>query len=239
MLKQSLRNIAMLSALMFVGHAGATDEQASLQWQFDVLLDGKRIGYQTFDIQQDGATQVLTTEASFDVKFLFVTAFRYRHNNTEVWNEGCLSRIDAETDSNGKKFEVRGERADDGFKLESSQGSAALPACVQTFAYWNPTVLESPRLLNTQTGAYEEVSVTPEGPDEITVAGDTVEALRYRLSVKGGDITLWYSASDNTWLGLEAPAKGGRKILYQAAGVPTLTAEMQAKLTLPSLSEPT
>ena len=143
------------------------------------------------------------------------------------------------TNSNGKKFEVRGERAGNEFKLESSQGSATLPACVQTFAYWNPTVLDSPQLLNTQTGAYEDVTVTLEGRDEIPVADDIVEALRYRLSVKGGDITLWYSASNNTWLGLEAPAKGGRKILYQAAGVPTLTAEMQAKLTLPSLSEPT
>lgn len=207
-------------ACVFVDHANAMDEMPTQQWQFDVLLDGKPIGFQTFDVQQDGSTKILTTEASFDVKFLFVTAFRYRHQNTEVWKDGCLSSIEAATNSNGKKFEVRGATVDDGFSLQSAAGETMLPGCVQSFAYWNPEVLESTQLLNSQTGVYENVSLSLEGPDQITVAGELVDARRYRLSAKAGDITLWYAASDNTWLGLEAPAKGGRKILYQAVTVP-------------------
>lgn len=201
-------------------HANSADESRGKHWEFNVYLDGKPIGYHTFEVEEDGAREVLTTEASFDVKFLFVTAFRYRHQNTEVWNDGCLSSIDAATDSNGKKFEVRGSAAVARFDLQSSSGSRALPSCVRTFAYWKPTVLSSSQLLNSQTGAYEDVSITLDGRDEVSVAGQTVEALRYRLSAETGDIKLWYSAVDNTWLGLEAPAKGGRKIFYEAVVVP-------------------
>lgn len=215
--------LTLFAAMAMTGNVRAADGTESKQWRFDVLLDGKSIGYQTFDVRQDGAIEVLTTEASFDVKFLFVTAFRYRHRNTEVWNGGCLLSIDASTNSNGKKLEVRGEDAGDGFDLQSAAGATTLPGCVQTFAYWSPAVLESPQLLNSQTGAYEDVSVTPEGPDQVAVAGKPVDALRYRLSSKAGDITLWYSASDNTWLGLEAPAKGGRTLLYKAVTVPEAT----------------
>ena len=75
-------------------------------------------------------------------------------------------------------------------------------------------------MLNSQTGDYEHVSVTLEGPDQISVAGQLVDALRYPLSAQAGDIKLWYSTIDKTWLGLEAPAKGGRKIIYKAVAVP-------------------
>jgi hypothetical protein len=163
---------------------------------------------------------VLTTEASFDVKFLFITAFRYRHQNTEIWNDGCLASIDASTDSNGQQFDVRGEIGDGSFNLLSAEGLMMLPRCVQTFTYWNPAILESQKLLNSQTGDYEDVSVTLEAREQVTVAGERVDALRYRLSAQSGDIILWYSSTDNTWIGLEAPAKGGRKILYQAVVVP-------------------
>lgn len=210
----------MLIACAIASGANAADELPGMQWRFDVALDGKPIGFHAFELQHDGSKQVLTSEASFDVKFLFVTAFRYRHKNTEIWNDGCLSSIDASTDSNGKQLDVRGEINEENFELLSAEGSATLPRCVQTFAYWNPAILESQKLLNSQTGAYEDVTVTLEGQEQLTVAGERIEALRYRLSAKAGDITLWYSSEDNTWVGLEAPAKGGRKLRYQAVVVP-------------------
>ncbi len=222
-----IKGISTLIACGIASSAYAVDDVPGKQWQFDVALDGKPIGSHTFELQHDGSKQVLTTEASFDVKFLFVTAFRYRHQNTEIWNDGCLLSIDASTDSNGKQLEVRGAIGDRSFDLLSADGSTTLPGCVQTFAYWNPAILESQKLLNSQTGAYEDVTVTLEGREQVPVAGEPVDALRYRLSAAAGDITLWYSAEDNTWIGLEAPAKGGRKIRYQAVVVPDRDASQQ------------
>lgn len=228
-MKKSLTTLGIALIACIAGvQASATSAEAGARWKFDVSLDGKPIGFHSFDLQQDGSQTVLTTEASFDVKFLFVTAFKYRHQNTEVWRDDCLLSINASTSSNGKEQVVRGTATEDSFSVQGTAGSEVLPSCVQTFAYWNPSMLESNRLLNSQTGAYEDVSVTLEGRDEVAVAGTPVEALRYRLSVKAGDITLWYSAEDQTWLGLEAPAKGGRKLLYQAVSIPQESPQMVA-----------
>ncbi len=191
-----------------------------LEWQFGVLLDDKRIGYHNFNVSYDGNQRVLETEAKFDVKVLFLTAFRYRHSNTEIWNDGCLASIDASTNNNGDQLEVIGRRDGGAFALRSHNGESELPKCVQSFAYWNPAILESERLLNSQTGEYEDVSVNFEGEDEVSVGGKSVDALRYRLSAKRGDITLWYATDDRRWLALEAPAKGGRTIRYEPLAVP-------------------
>lgn len=194
----------------------------TLNWEFDVLLDDKEIGYHTFSVANDGSTAIMESEAEFDVKFLFITAFRYRHENTEVWSDGCLSSIDAMTIRNGDLLEVKGEQGADSFAVSGQNGTATLEDCVQTFAYWNPAILDSERLLNSQTGEYEDITVSFEDRDEVVVGERPVAALRYRLSAKAGDITLWYSSDDRRWLALEAPAKGGRTIRYQPTLIPQI-----------------
>lgn len=193
---------------------------ASLDWEFEVSLDDRKIGYHSFSVREDAGRQVLETEAAFDVKLLFITAFKYRHNNTEIWDQGCLESIDARTSANGKLFEVTGSREADKLAVSSNTGDEELGDCVRTFAYWNPDVLESTRLLNSQTGEYESVTVSRDGDDTVAVNGEETDAIRYTLETKGGDIKLWYSKDTRCWLALEAPAKGGRTIRYTPVTVP-------------------
>ena len=109
-------SVTLLAAMLPMA-ASATMESRS--WDFRVLLDGDRIGYHRFELIDDGDLRRLTSEAKFDVRFLFVNAFRYRHKNTEVWDDGCLQSIDARTQSNGKKLAVLGERErQDRFRLK-------------------------------------------------------------------------------------------------------------------------
>ena len=186
-----------------------------------MLLNDKPIGFHSFSLNGDGERQRLTTEAQFDVKFLFINAFRYRHDNTEIWGNGCLDSINARTDSNGDLLSVRGQRIEDSFELEGQPGLQLPGNCIQTFAYWNPDILDSTQLLNSQTGELEDVTVTRESLDVIDVNGKTVEAVRYRLLAKAGAITLWYSNDESRrWLALEAPAKGGRTLRYIPVRIP-------------------
>lgn len=215
---KSLRTLLLAVSLMTAYAGVAAAEQQS--WRFDVSLDGKPIGFHTFNIARNGTQEVLTTEAQFDVKFLFITAFRYRHYNTEVWDNGCLASIDASTNSNGDELRVSGTAAGNGFDLSSESGSTILPGCVRTFAYWNPDVLQANQLLNSQTGEYENVSVEFEQVEQLQIGESKLEARRYRLSAESGDIRLWYASADGTWLALEAPAKGGRTISYMAVDLP-------------------
>jgi hypothetical protein len=192
----------------------------SATWQFRVLLDDREIGFHRFEVADTSEGRKLETEASFDVRILFINAFRYRHRNVELWNGGCLTRVDAVTDRNGERLEVVGERRDPGFAVVTNSGETTLDGCIASFAYWNPAILEASRLLNTQTGEYEDVSISYAGDDRVRVGTAEIPAERYRLGTKGGDITLWYAKSDRRWLKLEAPARGGRKLRYEPVDVP-------------------
>ncbi len=219
----SMLPIAIIG-LASVGAAFANNDKRT--WEFDVYLDDKAIGYHNFEVANQGARTVLETEAEFDVKFLFVTAFRYKHSNTEIWSDGCLDELYATTDNNGELLTVTGAEESKAFEVSSKRGEQTLSGCVRSFAYWNPDILEADRLLNSQTGEYEDVDVQLEGEDLIKVAGQEVVANRYRVSVSRGDIFLWYTKSDKTWVALDAPAKGKRRIRYQATDISNLKTEL-------------
>lgn len=191
--------------------AAGTDSRTLL---FDVYLDGKKIGFHRFEIENTGEGPSVLSEASFDVKFLFFNAFRYRHNTTERWDEGCLEEIDAKTDANGERVEVTGSRTRSGFVIDNGDQQVALPDCVMTFAYWNPVFLDQQRLLNPQTGDYVAVDVEELGTDVVEIADREIVARSVRVTAPSADIRLWYS-EDAEWLALESVAKGGRIIRYE------------------------
>ena len=83
----------------------ALAEEPAKTWNFSVMLDGSKIGYHTFRVTEDQNGKRVSSEARFDVKFLFINAFRYRHVNSERWVDDCLYKLDSSTDSNGKQFE--------------------------------------------------------------------------------------------------------------------------------------
>jgi hypothetical protein len=210
-----LKHVLAFALFLVLSPIAATAQDAEDRTLvFDVFLDGKKIGYHRFEIDGPRSNAAVRSEASFDVKFLFVTAFSYRHTATESWSNGCLDEIEARTDSNGKKLNVSGERTDGGFVVDTGDVEAELPSCVMTFAYWNPGFLEQPRLLNPQTGEYLEVEVQELGRDTIRLEGREVPARSVRVTARQMDITLWYSENAE-WLALESVAKGGRIIRYE------------------------
>ncbi len=219
--------VGATAALLVVGASTATAAVERNSWEFDVLLNDKKIGVHRFDVTEDEGRQVLETAASFDVRVLFINAFRYRHQNTETWTAGCLTSIDAKTDNNGDRLVVAGSVTGNGFSVSSQEGDTTLSGCVKTFAYWNPSILNATRLLNSQTGEYEDVAVSLVGREDVSVGNELVAADRYTLTAKGGDITLWYAREDQRWLALEAPAKGGRTIRYEPVKVPAAAERRQ------------
>lgn len=193
--------------------AAAASTEAQRSWQFSVLLDGSPIGFHRFDLMSRDSGLEVRSEASFDVRFLFINAFRYRHSNRELWEGECLRVIESSTRQNGKEFAVSGERLPEGLRIEANGRSDRLDGCVMTFAYWNPRFLEQSRLLHPQTGEYMSVDVQPLGREELMVRGEPVIASAYKVKARDVDITVYYSADDE-WLGLASVAKGGRIIRY-------------------------
>ncbi len=202
---------------VFVGAAtlaSAVDTHAR-SWKFDVYLDDSRIGSHDFLLEETAnGVKRLTAEARFDVKFLFINAFKYRHEVEETWSGDCLTGVEARTSTNGKRTEIVGELTEAGFTVEGGSSVSTLDECVMTFAYWNPAFLEQARLLNPQTGEFLEVEVDSLGKQPLTRDGRSVLAEVYRVSAKNMEVRVWYSA-DAEWLALESPTESGRIIRYE------------------------
>jgi hypothetical protein len=184
-------------------------------WEFDVYLDSRKIGFHEFEVTQNGEGYEMSTRAEFDVKVLFVNFYSYRHENTEVWNGGCLQGINARTDANGNNFVVEGKAESSKFTVSNGTEVTSLPQCVKTFSYWDPSFLTESQLLNSQTGVYEQVLVEELGEELIDIQGQLVPAVHYRLMAETGPVSLWYGVEDDQWLGLESVAEGGRVIRYE------------------------
>jgi hypothetical protein len=175
--------------------------QGARVWDFRVYLDNAAIGTHRFTLRQQGEERELASEARFEVKLMFFTAYRYAHRANERWRGDCLTALNSRTDDNGTPFAVAKERE-------------ALPGCIMSFAYWNPQILRQSRLLNAQTGEHEAVSISALGEESIAVRGAQVPARRYRISGPKNPIELWYSATGE-WLALASTLEGGRRLQYR------------------------
>jgi hypothetical protein len=190
--------------------ANSADEQL----RFRVYLDDKPIGQHSFRIDTFGDSRLVASRASFDVDFLFINAYRYRHESRETWRDGCLDEIRATTDDNGKQLRVEGEATGKRFRIEGPDGRSQAGGCLMTFAYWNPDFLSQSRLLNPQTGELVDVSVRRLGPDRVPVEGRKVAATRYELKAEDLSIDLWYN-DDLGWVGLESDTGKGARLIYR------------------------
>lgn len=182
--------------------------------RFQVYLDDKPIGEHSFRISENGATQQISSNASFDVDFLFVNAYRYRHSSSEVFRGGCLQDIRATTDDNGKRYRVEGSALGKGFRVEHQDGVEQADGCLMTFAYWDPDFLDQKRLLNAQTGNIERVSVRQKGRDDVKVGSRKIPATRYALRTDKLTIDLWYNDALG-WVGLSSDTGKGRRLIYR------------------------
>ena len=206
--------ILFLAWLALPAADAAVQQPTVREWTFRVLLNDSEIGDHRFRLEREGDSRYVESDARFDVRFLFFNAYRYRHSNHERWVGPCLQSIETQTDVNGDDVVVSGRKEADRFVVETDTSVSELPDCVMSFAYWDPQILEQPRLLNAQTGEYLDVAVERLAEDVLVVRGRPVPAEGYRLTAKGVQIDLWYS-EDDEWLALESPARGGRIIRYE------------------------
>jgi len=215
----SVQMVATVLALAATGvawseTAPASAEPRSREWNFRVWLGDTAIGHHNFRLTEQAGKRTLVTEADFRVRFLFVTAYRYRHFNTETWQGGCLQQIESRTDANGQVLNVVGFAGPGGFELRSAEEPGPVPDCVKTFAYWDTGILDEEKLLNSQTGELMSITVERLAGEELRVRGRDVPTRKYRLLTKDLALDIWYSR-DSEWLALESTTRDGRRLRYE------------------------
>jgi hypothetical protein len=203
---------SLLAAILFVNAIAAAHAELNA-WKFRVLLDDREIGRHEFVLQGAGEERELRSVARFDVRFLFVNVYRYRHEAVERLNGDCLQSLVSRTETNGERQSVRAAVRGNQLVVERPESRDAYKGCVMSFAYWNPQILNANALLNSQTGELLPVKVASQGEETIEVRGQPVTAQRHRLSTPQLSIDLWYAGDE--WVALESPAKGGRRLRYE------------------------
>lgn len=211
-MKKFTMSCSMFLALTLTQSPLAGQEQ---HLKFKVFLDNDEIGSHQVSIKKNNQKKNVSISADFDVKFLFLSVYRYQHKTEEVWKGNCLHSIDAKTNDNGENLFVRKVDNTNSFKVETHSGKKELNGCVRSFAYWDPELLKTTKLLNSQTGDYEAVRFERVGQNQIKINGKPVHALQYKLTAGSKVINLWYS-ENMQWIALKSKTDDGYMLSYYA-----------------------
>jgi hypothetical protein len=206
---------------------GVADASTKDELTFAVSLDDQPIGMHRFRIADDGAARVVESEASFDVRILRVPVYRYRHRNTETWQNGCLKRIDSETDANGTPYAVDLSKTVMGYRIVTPSETQTYEGhCLMSFAYWDQRFLQQKRLLNTQTGELIAVEIQSLGESQREIANRTLSVKGFRIlaAPENIDIQVFYHSADGRWVALKSVLENGRTLRYALAADDRLAA---------------
>jgi len=206
--------VALLGFLTCLGSASQQAWSAASQtYDFKVFLGKDEIGRQRFDVSSEGDRTQVRVDAQFKVKFLYITVYTYRHTNVETWEGTCLREIRAETDDNGDAFFVNGIFRNGQLQVQTQAGNWAGEGCIKTFAYWNSEWIKGERLLNSQTGEHQPVSILAVGEETISVQGVPTRAIHRRIVTDKFAVDLWYTLNGR-WVALQSTTKKGDTLRY-------------------------
>jgi hypothetical protein len=211
-----IARMQMFAAVLVVAAAYSVGIEASAgvpsvppdgQLKFRVFMSGRDIGHKTIRFTENGDTLQVDTELDFRVRFAFLTVYVYEHRNREIWRNGLLQSLDASTNDDGDKTEVKVRL--DGDELEMTSGRRVLRLPRDTFPsnYWNKGLLRAKVAINNQLGEGIALESRAIGNDTVVARGKPVAAQRHKLigyDIRYGDrmprpyldVDLWYDEAD-------------------------------------------
>jgi hypothetical protein len=198
--------LGLFLALMVNDSTGSVEGNIEV-FNFKVLLDDREVGRHTFVVEDRGNQVAVTSEASMDFTVLLVKKVEYRHQASEIWQNGCLLEFKSSTQRNNKSVHMSGKMVDDTFVINHEQGETSLGTCIKSFPYWRPKWLEGEFLLNVETGKYAPVSLQSK-TDSLT------QSTYKTISLPKTEIRLEYDKAGD-WQQLESDLKIVGTLRYQ------------------------
>jgi len=191
---------AATNGIRDVANADATQSAPEGDYRFDVFGDGTHLGVHRVTVrQEDGQIRV---EVRIDLRWrlAYITFFRYAHRNRLIWEQGKLVSMQAWTNDNGTRHEVRVRRDADGLVLSGTGDSGRLPDDILPTTYWQQETVTRTQMLDTQSGRLVDYRVEPLGRSTVSAGDGEVESDGFDLS---GDLNarLFYQP-DGTWIGM-------------------------------------
>lgn len=224
--KAMMRQISRRSVLATIGSAWCLPgvgraQPVATPLAFTVLRDGAPIGTHRVEFKQEGDALAVDISIDMVVKIALIPVYRYSHRSREIWRQGLLQTLEARTNDDGTRTEVRARSQSNGLAVEGSGGSFLAPASTEPTSYWHEDMTLRSRLLDTQNGVIVDVTARKTGMRRATIAGREIDVRSYELS---GDLTsrLGYSTAGE-WVDLAFLARGSR-IVYRRDAPPPAAA---------------
>ncbi len=184
---------------------------------YRIMRKGKRIGKHSIQFQQstDAGADQLTVDVKSRIKvtILKVPVFSFNYQATEIWQNGALTKVMAETTENSKKTVVSATRQATEFVLQRGNTKESVTGLEHASNHWNPAALRSNSLFNTLSGKQNSVKVETIGKSLLDLPAGSIEATHFRYS---GTLQaeVWYD-NNGRWVQLRFKSDDGSIILYQ------------------------
>jgi len=179
---------------------------------FDVYRNGTKTGYHRVSFENSDSHLSVNVTFILKIDVLFLTVYRYHYESKSIWQNGRLLQLHASVDDNGTLSLMDATRTGDIISVSNGFEVFKTPAPIQPTDHWNPTVLGQSRVLNTITGAVNEVHITNQGRTEVQTEAGPVAATHY---VYTGDLQteVWYDDAGR-WVKMRFKGKDGSDIEY-------------------------
>lgn len=176
--------IAPLAAL--AGDAG--------EYTFAILRNGAPVGEHRIVFAQDGARTDIREASAIEVRLALIPVYRFEHQSRQVWENGRALRIDATTNTNGKRLRITVRPSGRGYvrtvngRVDRFDGSTAV------LAFWNKDTLEHRAFFSAIEDKALRASFEFAGREKITIAGTALDVDHYRM-VGDEERELWYDTA--------------------------------------------
>lgn len=168
---------------------------------FDFIRKNKNIGSITSIFTEEDNKLKIHTIVDIKVKVLFIPAYKFFQETTEIWKDNELIEIVGFTDfEDEREYYIKGKDKEDNFIASGMDGELILDKSIITLNYWNKNTLNQKEVFDTQKGILREISVNKLENEIININDIKLDSEKYTLNASKNpkdlnpfpEYTLWY-----------------------------------------------
>jgi hypothetical protein len=151
------------------------------EYTFTVLKDGEPVGRHRFAFECQGDRIEIEEATTIEVRLALIPIYAFEHQGRQVWEDGRAILIDATTNDNGEKLDIAIRPNGEGYVRTVNGRVDTFDQSTAVLAYWNKDTLRHHAFFSVVEDKVLDVSFQFLGPEEITLAGQGLEADHYRM----------------------------------------------------------
>ena len=146
-----------------------------------MLKDGQPVGRHRFAFDRSGDRIEIREATQIEVKFAMIPIYTFEHQANEVWQDGRALRIDATTNDNGEKLNIRVRPDGQGYVRTVNGRVDRFDASKRILAVWNKDTLKHHDFFSVIEDETLRVSFQLIGPEKLPLDGQLLDVDHYRM----------------------------------------------------------